>query len=319
MLAFQFYTCKKESSDDTSALLLLGIAMSANENAAKTSVQVRSAVAGLSNSISSGIQGGVATNFNFSVPKMEKNKLAAYVQKKSSVAVLKQKVQSFPTALTRDSGTCSANSCSATLSGTINCTIGGSPSGTVTLDKMKIVYTSGMGAGGMSFSMNMDGKAKMDKCASQSNDWFNFPSLTSSVTTGDLTVTGDSKIEFASADMAAQTMTINYVEKNTTSSANMAINGGAAQSVNVTQNVSLEVVSKPTITENPTFSNNNFKFKASYVDVLTGSVSVTGSVGGGNVSVSRTYNKDKFTYDVACDIKISTDNQLSGDCKITVK
>ncbi len=319
LLALPLYTCKKESSDDKNALILLGIAAVANQNAEKTSVQVRSAVAGLTNSISSGIQGGVASNINFSVPKMEKNKLVAYVQERSGVVALRRKVQSFPTALSRDSGTCAANSCSATLSGTVNCTIGGSPSGQVTLDKMKVVYTSSVAAGGISFSMNMDGKAKMEKCASQSNDWFNFPSLSTSITTGDLTVSGDSKIEFVSLDVATQTATIKYVEKNTTNSANMQINGGAAQSVNVTQNVNLEVISKSTITENPTFSNNNFKFKASYVDVLTGTVSVSGIVGGGNVNVSRTYNNDKFTYDVACDIKIDTNNQVSGDCAITVK
>ncbi|MBM9500319.1 hypothetical protein JWG44_08670 [Leptospira sp. 201903071] len=319
ILISQFYVCKEEKSDDISALLLLGIASSANENATKTSTQVRAAVSGLSNSISSSIQGGVATNFNFPIPKMEKNKLVAYVQKKSSIAVLQRGFQSFPTALSKESGTCNATSCSATLNGTVDCKIGGNNSGTATLDKMKVVYSASMGAGGMSFSMNMDGKVKMDKCASQSSDWFNYPSLTTSVSSGDITLTGDSKVEFASMDMATQTATIKYVEKNTTTSPNLAINGGSAQTVNVTQDVNIELNSKPTITEAPTFSNNNFKFKASYVDVVTGTVSVSGSVGGGSVNVSRTYNKDKFTYDVACDIKIDTDNKISGDCSVTVK
>lgn len=108
---------------------------------------------------------------------------------------------------------------------------------------------------------------------------------------------------------------ITVKEASTTKSSNMQINGGAAQSVNVVQNVDLSVNSVASnITSEITSS--TVSFKASYVDTLTGTVSVTGSVGGGNVNVSRTYNKDKFTYDVDCKIDITNG---SGNCNVTVK
>ncbi|TGK27734.1 hypothetical protein EHQ05_08060 [Leptospira yasudae] len=319
ILTLQFFTCKEDKSDDKNALMLLGVVASANLNATKTSAQVRTAVSGISNSISTGIQGGVASNFHFKIPKIERKNLTAYIQSKSRLAALQSQVRSFPTSLTKESGTCNTTSCTATLNGTTDCTIGGSNSGTMTLDKMKVSYTANMSGAGLSFKMNMDGNLTMNKCASQSNDWFNFPGLTTSITTGDLNVSGDYNLEMVSMDMATNTSVIKYLEKYVTKSSNLAINGGAAQTVNVTSNVDMQITSKVTITENPTFSNSAFKFKAGYVDTLTGTVAVSGSVGGGNVSVSRTYNNDKFTYDVACDFKIDSESKMTGDCTVTVK
>ncbi|WP_167481776.1 hypothetical protein [Leptospira bouyouniensis] len=55
---------------------------------------------------------------------------------------------------------------------------------------------------------------------------------------------------------------------------------------------------------------------SSFTDTLTGTVSVPGNVSGGNVNVSRSFNKDKFTYDVDCKIDITNG---TGNCNVTIK
>ncbi|MCZ8341514.1 MAG: hypothetical protein O9301_00640 [Leptospira sp.] len=315
-------TGKKDSDDENAQLLLLG-AFVANENAnaaaRKNAAQIRSATSAATTAITTQAQGGSLT-FN-GLPLHDRQK---------TMAILSQRISSYnyqknlrpnviPTALSTPSGSCNTSSCNATLNGTENCSVGDTKSGTFSTTNLQVTLTitGNPMSGNLGFSGTMKGDLKMDKCQSRSPDYFNFPSMTTSITTGDLNYDGSNTQTLSNVSFTAEAFKadITVREKSTTISNNMQINGGAAQSVRVTQDVNL-VVNSVASNLSATSSDSEFSFKATYVDTLTGTVSVTGTVGSGNVNVSRTYNNDKFTYDVNCAFNI---NNGSGDCTITVK
>lgn len=326
-LALGFTSCdkltgRKNSDDQNAQLLLLGAYVSnenANAAARRNAAQIRSAISAATTTITTQAQNGTIV-FN-GLPLHDRQK---------TMAILSQKISSYnyqknlrpnviPTALNTPSGSCNTAGCSATLSGTENCSAGDTKSGTFSTTNLQVTLTiSGDPmTGNLGFSGTMKGDMKMDKCQSRSADYFNFPSMTSSITTGDINYDGSNTQTLSNVSFTAQSFSadITIKEKSTTVSNNLAINGGAAQSVNVTQDLNL-VVNSVASNLSATSSDTEFAFKASYVDTLTGTVSVSGTVGGGNVNVSRTYNKDKFTYDVDCKFSITSG---SGDCTVTVK
>lgn len=312
-----------DSDANAAAALLLGYAalQQNNPTASRNAAQVRGSVSAVSSSVSNAASGGSVTFRH--LPIGDRHKMLATLQKKLVQHNFDRKARPniLLTALSKSGGTCNSSGCATTLSGSENCKQGDTNSGTFTTTNLQVAFTfSGDPMNGdFGYSGTMKGDMKMNKCQSTTPDYFNFPSMTSSVTTGDINYDGSQTQTLANVSITGggtgSTMDITVKETSTTKSSNLAINGGAAQVVNVTQVVNLTVNSVAS-NISTTSSSSEFTFKASYVDTLTGTVAVTGTVGGGNVNVSRTYNKDKFTYDVDCKIKI-TDG--SGDCTVTVK
>lgn len=326
ILTFSFSNCDqilgKKDNDDTKAnALLLGLGYIASSTAAanRSAAQVRGATSAAASTVTSQAQSGSLTLKG--LPIHDRHKMLAILQQRISNHHLQKSIRPniILTGFSTPTGSCNTSGCNATLSGTDNCSAGDTNSGTITTSNLQVNFTfSGDPMNGdLGYTGTMKGDMKMDKCQSRSPDYFNFPSMTSSITTGDINYDGSQTQTYANASMSASSFSadITVKETSTTKSSNMAINGGAAQTVNVTQSVNLTVNSVMSNMESNVTSS-TVTFKASYVDTLTGSVVVTGNVGGGNVNVSRTYDKDKFTYDVDCTINITNG---SGDCKITVK
>lgn len=311
---------REESNDDDAALaLLLGYSIVSTAAANRAAAEVRSATSAVASSVTTQAQNG--TIVFRGLPVHDRQRMMAVLHQRLVSQNFERNIRPnvMLTALSTPSGSCNTSGCSATLSGTENCSPGDTNSGTFTTSNLQVTLTfSGDPMNGdLGFTGTMKGDMSMNKCQSRSADYFNFPSMTSSVTTGDINYDGSQTQTYANASMTGSSFSadITVKETSTTKSSNMAINGGAAQSVNVTQSVDLTVNSVASNME-ANVSGSEATFKASYVDTLTGTVSVTGSVGGGNVSVSRTYNRDKFTYDVSCKVNFNTG---AGDCTITVR
>jgi hypothetical protein len=310
----------EDSDDDQTALaLLLGYSVVSTAAANRAAAQVRSATSAAASAVTSQAQSGSLTLRG--LPVHDRQRMLAVLHQRIAKNNFERSIRPnvMLTALITPTGSCTTTGCNATLSGTENCTPGDTNSGTMTTTNLQVTFTfSGDPMNGdLGYTGTMKGDMTMNKCSSRSPDYFNFPSMTSSVTTGDMNYDGTQTQTFANASMTATSFSadITVKETSTTKSSNLAINGGAAQVINVTQSVDLLVNSVGSNIES-TMSGSTFTFKASYVDTLTGTVAVTGSVGGGNVNVSRTYNNDKFTYDVACTINFDTG---AGDCTTTVK
>lgn len=303
---------KNNNNDKNAAVALLAL----SNAGAKAAAQVRGSTSAVSSSVSNAASGGSIAFRN--LPVRDRYRMMAAIHQ----GLVRHNVSSTPvllTSLTHSGGSCNSTACNTTLSGTENCTQGDTNSGTFQTSNLQVGFTfSGSPmSGDLGYTGTMKGDLKMSKCASTTPDYFNFPSMTSSVTTGDINydATVTQKLSNVSMGSGSFTADITVKESSTTKSSNMAINGGAAQSVNVTQNIDLTVHSVASNMSSSS-SSSSMTFSADYQDTLAGTVRVTGSVGGGNVSVSRTYNNDKFTYSVNCTINLTSG---SGDCTVTVK
>lgn len=311
---------KEESNDDETALaLLLGYSVVTTAAANRAAAEVRAATSAAASAVTTQAQSGTLTFRG--LPVHDRQRMMAVLHQRLVNQNFQRNIRPnvMLTALNTPSGSCNTAGCNATLSGTENCKPGDTNSGTFTTSNLQVVLTfSGNPMNGdLGYTGTMKGDMSMNKCQNTTADYFNFPSMTSSVTTGDINYDGSQTQTYANASMSGSSFSadITVKETSTTKSSNMAINGGAAQSVNVTQNVNLTVNSVASNMES-NVSGSEATFKASYVDTLTGTVSVVGTVGGGNVNVSRTYNNDKFTYDVSCKVNFQSG---AGDCTITVK
>jgi hypothetical protein len=326
-LLLGIFSCnKKNNNDENNAnLLLLGYLSSqgeANKAATKAAGQIRGATSGVASAVSSAASSN-SVAFNHLKFK-NKHQLMATLHQKVSKYVLDKKLNSLviPTALSKvGGGTCNSSGCNATLSGSANCTNGNANSGTFATSNLQIAFSFTGSGGGLGFSGTMKGDLKLTKCQTLVSDYFNFPSLTASISNGDINYDGSNTLTLTNyaAVGSGFSADITVKEKSTTKSSNLSINNGAAQAVNITQDLDLTVKS---VSSNVTtsFTSDVYTFKANYNDTLTGKVGVTGTVGGGTVNVSRTYNADKFAYDVECKINYAGGGAGgSADCSITVK
>ncbi|PJD99962.1 MAG: hypothetical protein CK427_15110 [Leptospira sp.] len=318
-------TCKKDKDEDDANFLLLGYLYSsgqANAAATKAAGQVRGATAGVASAVST-----AASNNNVAfngINTKSKHQLMASLHQKVSKFALDKKINNLviPTALSKvGGGTCNNSGCSATLSGSANCISGNANSGTFTTSNLQVAFSFSGSGGGLGYSGTMKGDLKLDKCQTLTADYFNFPSFTASISNGDINYDGTNTVRFENLVSSGTGLSADLTvkETSTTKSSNLSINGGQAQSVNIVSALDLTV---KTVSSNVTTSATatEYNFKATYNDTLTGKVAVTGSVGGGSVNVSRTYNGDKFTYDVNCKITFVGNSGIgAGDCTITNK
>ncbi len=315
IIAFSFCKEKKDNSQRDMSIAALGL-LSGGQSTT-TAAQVRGSTSAVSSSISSS-----ATNnqVGFLASPLDINKLMAKVHE----AELRERFfknknpKSLATALAKDggAGTCDNTGCNATISGTGNCTSGG----TFTITSLSVNFTfSGSGSTfGYSATMNTAANKPivLNACASMTNDFLAFPNYVSSVATGDLTFSGTTGIQFNSSSTSGSTTTMNYtVSENNTinSTGGLTINGantGAISDLKTTTNLNLV-----SITSNVTFSTSGSitSFSATFNTTLTGTASTVGSIGGSAFSQSKTYNGETFNYSVSCTIDSSVQ---SSSCKV---
>ncbi|MGV3664713.1 MAG: hypothetical protein ACO1NV_01175 [Leptospira bouyouniensis] len=308
---------KKDSDDTTNAAaLLLGYVATSTAAANRAAAEVRAATSAAASAVSNAASGG---NVTFKkLPLNNQHKMIEIFKEKSRILAYNKKlgINLIPTALSRvgGTGTCNATGCNATLTGSENCDSGSFSTSNL---QVSFSFTGDPMNGDLGFTGTMKGDMKMNKCGKSQIDYFNYPSMTSSVTTGNINYDGTQTFKQDNVTMSGSggSADLTIKETSTTKSTDMVINGGATQSVNVTQNVNL-TINSVTSNQSANATASEFTFKASYADTVTGTVSVTGNVSGGNVNVSRSFNKDKFTYDVDCKIDITNG---TGNCNVTIK
>ncbi len=300
--------CKAKDKDDDKAmgLALAAISVSMNAAGAKEASKVRGGVSAAASSVSSSASSG-SVAFRLKGVPADRNQLMAAVLKETAAKRLERvtRTQVLPTTLNNDAdnGTCNATGCNATLNGTANCSSGG----TFEAINLKVGFSF---PASNSYSGTLKGGIKMNKCVATTQDWFNFPSLVASTTTGSITIDGSTT--FTIVAITGSTMDLIYKEAYKVTSSDLSVNGGAALAVDMTTAVDLKVKSTSSnVVTNSTST--TFSFSATYSDILTGAASVAGTVGGSPANVSRVFNGETFNYNVACTIDMNTG---AGDCVI---
>lgn len=187
-------------------MLLLGYLANATAIANKNAAEVRAATSAAASAVTTQAQNGTIV-FN-GLPLHDRQKMMAFLHQKISNHAINKKIRPniVLTALTTPSGSCNTSGCDATLSGTENCQPGDTNSGTFTTNnlKVKLTFSGNPMSGDLGFTGTMQGDMTMNKCQKTSPDYFNFPSMTSSVTTGDITYDGSQTQTFANASQTAR-------------------------------------------------------------------------------------------------------------------
>ena len=315
--------CKDNDNDDDLLLagaLLLWSQNQSNAQATQTASSVRATVGGVATSLTTAAKNSqIAFTLpgNLKDPKM----IMALVHKKALKKMLGSQFapMSIPTALTSSNGTCNSTSCDATLNGTTNCTNGG----TLTMDNVAFKFSiPAGGVAGSSYAVTMAGNLNLASCQNAGFDYMAFPNYVISSASGPLTIDGTSNYTVSSiVANGASGFIFDYSLKDgyTVNSTGLSIGGAAAVTIsNLVNNLDLTINS---VTSNYSYTSSatEVTFKGTYNDTVTGTVAVSGTVGGGNVNVSKTFSADKFTYDVDCTIKLSGDPISVGSCDITPK
>lgn len=331
ILIFLFLTtvlvpsCDSGSKDSEKALpLLLGYASSetaklqaANRSAAEASAAFQAAVGRVTFEAEQGI-----LVYNNPIPKGAKRLLALFpfhsFSHRSKDPVFPIVI---PTALSTPSRSCNTAQCAlsfsepTTIGGFEYCQSGNLNSGTFSPNGLRVflVFSGGTLTDDLGYTSQMEGKVNFDNCLKRSTDYLNYPNVTSSFVSGEMDYSGMSTQTFSNVSKSATSILADIViqEDSTLVSSNFSSNGGPAQTINITQAIDLTIDSSIT-----NISQTASTFSASYVEVLTGSVNLSGTVGSTNVNISKTYSNTRFTYDVTCQVDFST---KSGNCSITPK
>ncbi|TGN19389.1 hypothetical protein [Leptospira idonii] len=307
--------CKPDKDDKTAENLLILSYLSSNSQAAAASQssQVRATVGAIASSINTAARGNQVTFF-FPKGTWTKERLMAFLNRKTLNYLISSELTPNikPTALSASGGTCNSSGCNATLNGTTNCSSGG----TVTLTNMKVTFTFPKA---LSYESTLDGTATTDKCASYGADYYNYPKYVSAVSSGKLTIKGKTNVSVNDYTFAAGSNNtiintdFNYDENITVNSDALDI----GNSTTIALKDVISIVSLRTVGQQKDFStsnvNNVITVKVSVTEALTGTVSISGLVGGVAVNLSKTYAGDTFSYRYTCVINIA--NQI-GTCEI---
>lgn len=312
ILALAIAGCKKDKDDDQAKMLLgLGL-LSAGQTAVKNAAQVRGTTAAISSSVATAANSGQVA-FHLDRIPTDRHQLMALIQQKASKTRLERDFnrQILPTTLTHNGGTCNASGCSTTLTGSASCPAGG----TWSTSNLVVAFSMAAVGGLPSFSGTMKGDITLTKCSATAVDYFRFPSYVASTSSGNINYDGTTGFTISSLTTSGTnsvTIVGRVIDKGTIVSSNLSINGDPAMAVNITNALDINLTSVATnIVSSMTSS--SFKLSETLNDTLTGTVSATGTAGGTPVSVSRTYNGDKFTYNVSCTMDLTAG---SGDCVV---
>lgn len=228
-----------------------------------------------------------------------------------------------PSSLATGTGgmTCTATSCDGTLNGTVACTSGG------TVKLTNVTTTISFPANpndpmNMGFDTTMKGQITLDKCASTSPNYLDYPNYLATIGTGTLTVDAKSGFKLNSFSYSGDSTSFN-MNMNVTMTENATV---SSESLKVgTETISLKdlkTVFSATIDSKGTniqmsSSGSDATFKADYEDTLDGSFTTSGTVNGESVNTTLTYEKSKvYKYSVSCNFNMQTG---ASTCAVTMK
>lgn len=313
-LAIGSISCGKKDKDNNDALLLFYLLSNSGKQSSQQTqaTQVSSAASAVVSGITSAAtSGSISGKFNPKKPEQ----MYALLNKRIQLELAKKRVPTFlPTALTKSSGSCTTTTCNAVLNGTANCSSGG----TFTLTNMTLAMTFSS----MTYSGTMSGAMSLSKCAATGTDYFDYPKLVGGTSSGDLTTSGTFGVSYSNltGTTTSFSATVTFSDDNTiNSTAGLTINGkatGAIKDLKTKSNLTILVSGtniKSTTTTSGTTS--TFTYSGDYADTVTGTVSMSGTVGGSSVNQSKTYSAQKFTYKLNCTGTMTADS-FTFDCTV---
>ncbi|TGK12912.1 hypothetical protein EHO60_03300 [Leptospira fletcheri] len=300
-----------KNNDENTALALL---MAGSSQAQVTSGQLIASMTAGTGSVSSAIQGGQVA---FLKTKSEKKQLIANVMKIVEKERKQKLLGSFiETALQHTGGSCTTTSCNTILNGTASC--GGilnQGSGTLTANNLQVTLSQSGTTSSLPLTVNFtaNGGLTLNNCTTMTRDWINYPKYVTTTASGDLTLNDSEQYVYSTISLAnfPQTTIGSLAVSSTVSSTNLSLNGGAptvskiAYNANVNFNTQV-TAGTSTVTYNSTTNKYSGTFTMSVTDVLTGSISATGSVNGSPVNVSKTFSNTTTSYVVFCDLSTFT-------------
>lgn len=293
--------CEESSDDNTAALALAALAASAGGSGdTVAAANVRTAASGSSSEIASQVSGG-GISFNSFLPE-NRARLAQQMHAHGLKDVLAGRA--IPTVATVSGGSCNTTNCSGTVSGSINCTRGG----TITFNNTQITVTGVAIVGtAFSFSSSIDGSMTAANCQILQPDWINFPGQRGVNMSGTFTMSGTSNfgVSNASNDGSTYNQTITVAEDYTVNSDSLAFDGAAGVAVNALRSQMSLTVQNTTSNIQTSTNGSVTTFSANYSDVITGTVSTSGTVGGASAATSRTFTGQTFNYSVTCTLDSS--------------
>lgn len=314
--------CNKKSKDNNDAIALLLLSSFGGQSTQqKQASQVSTTITAVAGSISSSTSSNSVTgNFELNNPK----KLFAMMNKQIIKKIIKNSNPFFMhTALSRDggAGTCNASGCNATLSGTANC----SSSGTYTLNSVAVTMSF---PASNSYAATMSGPITLNNCGTFGTNYFDYPRYISGNSSGSLVMNTSvgftisnlvSSGDFA-AGTGAQTGTFKYTENGTYNSTdgltiNEVATGPISNLKSVTNLTINSNVKNARIASTTSGSKTTFTISGDYATVLTGSVDVSGSIGGSSANQNKTYDNTAFNYSLSC-TGTSESSNFTFDCSV---
>ncbi len=316
-----FLNCPKEKDDKTGENLILLNALSGPSlTTTNQSAQARSSVSAVTSSVVSAARNN---QVSFHLPlNMKKKDMLAYINSQivraNRANLLSPQVR--PTAITSSGGSCNSSGCTnVTLNGTSTCASGGN----YTLTNMKLTLSFPSGSfSSLSFNTTLDGTIRTDKCGSYSVNYFNYPNYVSSITSGTMTISGKSNITYSDYTFAAgsnnKVINVSYSldENMTINSSGLDIGGGTTVALSDVKSITTlaSVGQISDITSSSTATSFTINFATN--ETLTGTVSLSGSIGGAPANTTKVFAGEKFNYTVSCTISSSAS---TGTCEVTKK
>ena len=303
--------CPSKKKDDNTALLLLGTLAVGAQNARSQTSAVRTLSAGVRSAVQTASSGGQITGL---LPGLaDPYRMLARMHEERLRRAFGARPAALPTALT-STGTCNASGCSGTLNGSTACPRGG----TLTLSNVIVSFTFN----GTNSNGSMNGKVTLDKCLTNATlDYMDYPAQVVANGSGSMTFDGTNSIAFTTFTISGTTLILDflYKENSTINSDGMTINDRPTGPISGLKSViDLRVNSRITnyvVTQ----TTDTYTVKADAQDSLTGSVNITGTVGGLPVAEVKDYSSTQFNYSYECTITGLGGSNIESNCTVTRK
>ncbi len=307
--AIIFGNCSSDSSDSMKAMLLLmNKPLTTEQKAGNLSV----GMSGISSTVSTAIGSGQVNPASIDI-LFDRSKTLALIHNKVFSNFLFKKIlpSAIPTLITYQSGdTCDTSSCTSTLNGDEDCTLGG----TVSLSNVVTNMTFSPGPP-LAINNTMNGSFTFNNCSCRGTDFFNYPREPISVLTGALSYNGFRNSTMEIVDFTPTTTTGNATlsEDSTVTSSSLIINGNAVSGVNITTDIDISQNISQTNQQSNT-NGNIYTFSADVSDTVNGTAVMTGSLGDESINLNKTFNNETFNYSISCTFNMV---DYTGDCIVS--
>jgi hypothetical protein len=349
---FLFMNCRQEKKDNSLTLAALFLLDSATPKAlsgtaAKNTGTVTASAAAAVSQVGTSVSAGNISYNLFPQNKINSMEfLTSMRQREFSKLIKSLNIQSSSLATGTGGATCSGSTsssdgltCTGTINGTANCSYGG----TIKMVNLVTTYSNkitNQSAGASTNSTTAKGNVTLTNCGSQQTNFYDFPSLIATSSSGNITFDGKMVFNTTSYKQATSsssfnqaagtaTTTIATVDQEltvsrefTASSSDFSSKGTSLAFSGLTEKMNVTVVSKGTdLKIVATFSGNTASkivASANYEDTINGTITTTGTVGGQTINAGYNYDKSKvYKYSYNCTFDVQT--PANNDCTITLK